>query len=221
MSTKKIQIIESLIKHAENANTLGGRSASYFAVASDVKELKAQIGDESVATQISTAVDELTADDFGVYVQDTEPKDAVEGDIWIDSGANSNSYLPINHVHNDATTTTSGFMSAADKAKLDDLHEKVGDKSVADQINGAIAGEHSHDLVTTSKAGFMSPEDKIKLDGITGNTGGNTGGGSVDGGDADTLDGKHASDFVLATEVVEQINTAMNALREEILGGEW
>lgn len=138
MSTKKIQIIDSLIKHAENASTLGGRSASYFAVASDVRDIKAQIGDESVATQISTAVDELTADDFGVYVQDTEPDDAVDGDIWIDSSVDSNNYLPINHVHNDATTTTSGFMSAADKAKLDNLNLLVGDVPVSEQIAAAI-----------------------------------------------------------------------------------
>lgn len=123
MSTKKLQILDSMIKQAENANTLGGRSASYFAAAHEVNELHTLVGDTSVSTQISTAVEAITADDLGVYVQDTEPAEAVEGDIWIDSSADSGNYVPINHVHNDATTTTSGFMSALDKVKLDSLTE--------------------------------------------------------------------------------------------------
>lgn len=55
----------------------------------------------------------------------------------------------------------------------------------------------------------------------------------MDGGNADTLDGKHASHFgtssdvenlknlVGTTTVQTQINNAMNTLREEILGGSW
>jgi hypothetical protein len=35
---------------------------------------------------------ETTADDFGIYVQDTEPVDAVDGDIWVDT-ANDPSYI--------------------------------------------------------------------------------------------------------------------------------
>lgn len=38
--------------------------------------------------------DSITADDFGVYVQDTEPTDAVDGDIWVDT-ANDPSILQI------------------------------------------------------------------------------------------------------------------------------
>ena len=129
MATKKIQILDSMIKQAENANTLGGRSASYFAVASEVNELQQLVGDTSVSTQISTAVEAITADDLGVYVQDTEPTEAVEGDIWIDSSADSGDYVPINHAHNDATASTSGFMSAADKVKLDSLVSGVGGNS--------------------------------------------------------------------------------------------
>lgn len=33
----------------------------------------------------------MTADDFGVYVQDTEPENAVDGDIWVDT-ANDPAY---------------------------------------------------------------------------------------------------------------------------------
>ena len=51
------------------------------------------VGDKSVSEQISNAIDDATADDFGVYVQDTEPTEAIAGDIWIDT-ANDPSYIP-------------------------------------------------------------------------------------------------------------------------------
>ena len=49
--------------------------------------------DEAVADQISTAIDGVTADDFGIYVQANEPTEAVAGDIWIDT-ANDPAYIP-------------------------------------------------------------------------------------------------------------------------------
>lgn len=39
---------------------------------------------------------EATADDFGVYVQDTAPADAVDGDIWIDT-ANDPTVIPVDY----------------------------------------------------------------------------------------------------------------------------
>lgn len=58
-----------------------------------VDTLSALVGDTAVSEQISTAINETTADDFGVYVQAQEPTDAVAGDIWIDT-ANDPSYIP-------------------------------------------------------------------------------------------------------------------------------
>lgn len=49
MSTKKIQILDSLIKQAENADTLDGKHADEFASASDVETLETNI-----STQIDT-----------------------------------------------------------------------------------------------------------------------------------------------------------------------
>jgi hypothetical protein len=43
--------------------------------------------------ELPFAVDNITADDLGVYVQDIEPVNAVVGDIWIDT-ANDPSYIP-------------------------------------------------------------------------------------------------------------------------------
>lgn len=39
------------------------------------------------------STDNLTADDFGIYVRPEEPIEAVAGDIWIDT-ANDPSYIP-------------------------------------------------------------------------------------------------------------------------------
>ena len=60
--------------------TIGGIDISYA-----IPNLMDLVGDEKVSDQISTAINEATADDFGIYVQATEPIDAVAGDIWIDT----------------------------------------------------------------------------------------------------------------------------------------
>lgn len=60
MPTQKIQIIGGLIKEAENADTLDGKHASDFAIASDVEALKTQVGNTPVANQINTAIAEIS-----------------------------------------------------------------------------------------------------------------------------------------------------------------
>jgi hypothetical protein len=56
MSTKKIQILNTIVKQAENANTLNGKSAEEFADVSELENLKSLVGDSSVSDQITTAV---------------------------------------------------------------------------------------------------------------------------------------------------------------------
>ncbi|MBZ4417617.1 hypothetical protein [Myxococcus sp. RHSTA-1-4] len=87
-----------------------------------------------------------------------------------------------NHGHATATSTTDGFMSAADKAKLDTPATAYSDGLTASGTpltvrvsfptsggtNGtsrnAARADHSHATATTSAAGFMSAADKAKLD---------------------------------------------------------
>jgi hypothetical protein len=57
-----------------------------------ISNLNTLVGDKAVSEQISSAIDEATADDFGVYVQDTEPAGAIDGDIWVDT-ANDPSFI--------------------------------------------------------------------------------------------------------------------------------
>lgn len=56
MATKKIQILDSLIKQAENADTLDGKHADEFALASEVEVLQEKVGDNTVSEQINNAV---------------------------------------------------------------------------------------------------------------------------------------------------------------------
>lgn len=43
---------------------------------------------------VLNAIDGLTADDLGIYVQDTEPTDAEDGAIWIDTANDPEFMLP-------------------------------------------------------------------------------------------------------------------------------
>lgn len=53
-----------------------------------------KIGDgEHNVNELPFSTDNLTADDLDIYVQDTEPTDAEDGAIWVDT-ANDPSYLP-------------------------------------------------------------------------------------------------------------------------------
>ena len=54
-----------------------------------IDTLSEYVGGRSVVEQIS----DITADDLGIYVQATEPVNAVAGDIWVDT-ANDPSYIP-------------------------------------------------------------------------------------------------------------------------------
>lgn len=77
----------------DNTLTQEGQAADAKAVGDAINEVATLVGDTAVSTQITNAIDEATADDFGIYVQDTEPTRAVDGDIWVDT-ANDPSYIP-------------------------------------------------------------------------------------------------------------------------------
>ena len=74
-------------------SALVGDTAVADQISDAISAVSTLVGDKSVSEQISNAIDDATADDFGVYVQDTEPTEAVSGDIWIDT-ANDPSYIP-------------------------------------------------------------------------------------------------------------------------------
>jgi hypothetical protein len=79
------------------------------------------------------------------------------------------------HTHANATESANGFMSNADKQKLNALPtapvESVNGRtgsaiSLIPSDIGAAPTSHSHSEVTTAAAGFMGTSDKSKLDGV-------------------------------------------------------
>lgn len=89
-----------------------------------------------------------------------------------------------NHVHNAATTSENGFMSAVDKTKLDGIAANANNYSLptasASTLGGIKVGTNlsidgngvlsatdtTYEAATTTTDGLMSKIDKIKLDGI-------------------------------------------------------
>ena len=64
MATKKLQILDSIIKQAENADTLDGKHAEDFALVTDVETVKSLVGDSSVSEQINSAVEQKSQVQF-------------------------------------------------------------------------------------------------------------------------------------------------------------
>ncbi|MBR3746648.1 MAG: hypothetical protein IKN27_06775, partial [Selenomonadaceae bacterium] len=75
-----------------------------------------------------------------------------------------------NTTYSAATTTTSGLMSASDKAKLNNLASITSAGNNITISGGKIsAADTTYSDATTSKSGLMSASDKAKLNGITAN----------------------------------------------------
>lgn len=71
--------------NAKDAETITGASLSTILNSSDIEI--------PTSKAVLDAIDAVTADDLGIYVQAQEPTNAVAGDIWIDT-ANDPSYIP-------------------------------------------------------------------------------------------------------------------------------
>lgn len=97
-------------------------------------------------------------------------------------GRSAATFANANHGHAVATSSSDGFMSAADKAKLDTPDTTYSDGLTASgtpltvRVNFATSGgnngtsrtaaraDHGHAVATPTAAGFMSAADKAKLD---------------------------------------------------------
>ena len=91
---------------------------------------------------------------------------------------------PENTTYKEATTSTPGLMSSADKTKLDGIASgankttvdtalstsstnPVRNSVVTNALNKKASTSHSHSAATTSAAGFMSASDKTLLDSLS------------------------------------------------------
>lgn len=126
-------------------------------------------GIEAGATK--TTVDTTLSDSSENPVQNKAVKAALDGKAGT------------THSHSSASASAAGFMSAADKSKLDGIAEgatkiivdsalsassanPVQNKAVKAALDGKSDTSHSHGNATSSAAGFMSATDKSKIDGI-------------------------------------------------------
>jgi hypothetical protein len=145
----------------------------------------------------------LLVDNKAIFARDTA--DTVTLDLSNHIGA----FGPLEHA--DVTITDAGFMSSADKIKLDGIQNKAQNNILAldDELSLISRKDsilHQHPQVTTTVDGFMSAADKTKLNGIE--TGAqvnniNTSQASIlkGGGLADTL---HIHDHDSGTETFTQ-----------------
>ena len=69
------------------AEAIGDNPNFASTVSEQIQNLDNKVGNLDVSEQINEALESVTADDFGIYVQDTEPMQAVVGDIWIDTSS--------------------------------------------------------------------------------------------------------------------------------------
>ena len=189
MATKKLQILDSLIKQAENADTLDGKHAEEFAsaeVEQRVDELETLVGDESVSSQINTALNALSADEVGIYVQSDTPVDAEDGDIWVDMSTSSSELA--NHTHDDRYYTE------------DEIDKKLYDMSISGGYthpkSGVVAGTYKS--VTVDVEGHITDgTNPTTLDGY----------GITDAVTKTELDA--VADLIGDTAVSEQIRSAL------------
>lgn len=129
---------------------------------------------------------------------------------WNDIAGKPSEFPPATHTHDDATTDSSGFMSAADKTKLDGIaegatkyihpdvkqltaglykfatnaqgHVTEGTVVTKDDIValGIPAQDTTYSVATSENDGLMASTDKVKLDGLDNMT-------PVDNSDIDSL----------------------------------
>lgn len=105
----------------------------------------------------------LTVDDKAILARDTATTVSTDLGNHIGQGGVAE--------HAVATTGVAGFMSAADKAKLDLIQDGAQINILApvdaiELISRGVTTLHSHALATPLLNGFMSATDKAKLDGI-------------------------------------------------------
>ncbi len=77
----------------EELNAKADLNHKHEDVNNSITKLNNLVGNTKVSEQISTAIEDTTANDFGIYVQSQEPANADACDIWIDT-ANEPSYIP-------------------------------------------------------------------------------------------------------------------------------
>ena len=135
MATKKLQIIDYHIKQSDNADTIDGKHADEFAVAtdmataqSDISDLQSKVGDTSVAEQItagiSNKVDKIDGKGLSTHDYTTSDKDKLSG-IATGAEVNQNAFSNITignaTIFADAKTDTLTFEAGSNIVLTPDI----------------------------------------------------------------------------------------------------
>lgn len=120
-----LNTIESNVTALQTGKAAADHTHTGYATASDVTALQTLVGDTSVATQISTAV-------------------ATKAD----ANHSHTEYAVVDHTHTGYAASTHSHSEYALATNVDALETKVGDSTVASQINAAVAtkadANHTH-----------------------------------------------------------------------------
>lgn len=136
-------------------------------VNNEINNLKTMIGEVDVSEQINSALDEATADDFGIYVQAAEPTDAVDGDIWIDT-ANDPTAIEVDvpdALPNPNALTFSGAVSESydgSSAVNVVIPDHSGKVNTSDIVNNLTTNESNKPLSAAQGVVLKSAMDAIK-----------------------------------------------------------
>lgn len=154
--TKILQIVDNLVKQAENADTLDGKHASEFAAASDVETLKTQVGDASVSEQINTAVkDKANTSDLTAHTgNSTVHITSAERTAW-------NAKADAEHAHDYISTSQKGVSGGV--AELDSTG-KVPSSQLPSDVK--VAYDHSqetHARTDATKTEKSNTNGNIKI----------------------------------------------------------
>ena len=129
---------ETLDTLNELSKALGNDPNFATTIAMQIGNIDKKVGNDTVSTQISNAINDATAQDFGIYVQGTTPSNAVDGDIWIDT-ANDPIAMEID-------------------APVQSVNGKTGSVIItADDIGAQVAG----DYVLRSNIGSLAAKNTV------------------------------------------------------------
>ena len=185
------------VSHAEtagDADTLDGKQAEDFLLKTEHDEYKSAV-DTALADLDERKVDKVEGKDLSTNDYTTEEKQKLAG---IEEGAQvnaPNTVIDANYVHTDNNYTT------AEKNKLEGIESGAQKNTVT-----SVAGKTGAVVLRKSDVGLGNVDNTADADKNVAH--------AVTADDTDTLDGKHAEDFLLKTEHEDYASVIASSLND-------
>ena len=117
-------------------------------------------------------------------------------------GKHADYFAAASHVHDNAKTDTSGFLSAEDKIKLNGIAEGANKTIIDNTLNNTSVNPVQNKVINTALSGKANKEHTHTINQITNLPESFP----ANGGNADTVDNKHASDFINTFNITSNVN---------------